>query len=222
MNFAVIFDMDGVLIDSLSPNLKGHQAALKHFGADVTLKDIEEDMHMSMQDKITKWKYKYGVKVNEKDYIEKAVEEQLKFLHNLEVKQEIKDLLIALKENKVKTAIATNSPLSKTKAMLTKLKIAKYFDVIVTSEDVTKHKPNPEMFLLAATRLNIMPERCVVFEDAGTGVLAATAAGMKAVGVQTEFNTKEELKHADVIIKNFKEINYQKITELIKKTTNQL
>lgn len=217
MSFAAIFDMDGVLIDSLTPNLKGHQAALKHFGADISLKDLEEDIHLSMPDKVTKWRYKYGVKMTEKEYIDKAVEMQLKHLHDLEVKIELVHLLRSLKENNIRLAVATNSPRAKAEPILEKVGIRKYFNIIVTGDDVEKRKPNPEMFILAASRLQTKPEKCVVFEDAGTGVLAAKTAGMKAIGVLTEYNSKQELKHADVIVKDFKEINHQKLIELIKR-----
>lgn len=221
MSFAVIFDMDGVIVDSITSNLKGHQAALAHFGISVDLKDIKEDKHLSPQDKITKWKQKYDVEVEQKNYIDKAVEMQLKLLHELEAENGVLALLSELKEHKIKLAVATNSTFLKTKAVLCKIGLFEYFDAIITSEEVEKRKPDPEMFLLAASRLNTKAEKCIVFEDAGTGVLAAKAANMKAIGYKTKYNTRDELKHADLIIENFNELNYEKLEELIKKSETQ-
>ena len=88
----------------------------------------------------------------------------------------------------------------------------KYFDSILSLEQVTKPKPDPEIYLLSAERLGVDPKKCVVFEDSPAGVAAAKGAGMKCVGIATG-TTAEKLAAADVIIKNFNELRVEKIHE---------
>ena len=86
--------------------------------------------------------------------------------------------------------------------------------MIVCAEDVAKHKPDPTIFLEAAKQLGIDPEDCVVVEDAANGIEAAKRAGMKAVGLVTEFHTAEELSQADLVIDKLADLKLEKLCNL--------
>jgi HAD superfamily hydrolase (TIGR01509 family) len=103
---------------------------------------------------------------------------------------------------KYKMALATSSKLEEAEKVLSYFKIKKYFDEIITVDDVKNGKPDPEIYLLAAKRLNVPVEECVVFEDAAHGVDAAKAAGMRVVAVTTNLSV-EKLNDADMILDNF-------------------
>jgi beta-phosphoglucomutase len=87
------------------------------------------------------------------------------------------------------------------------LDITDLFEVIITAEDVEKHKPNPELFLKAAEKLGVNPKECVVIEDAVNGIQAANSAKMFSIALLTKFhNRRSEFKEADKIISNLEEL----------------
>ncbi|MGL4983652.1 MAG: HAD-IA family hydrolase, partial [Plesiomonas sp.] len=82
-------------------------------------------------------------------------------------------------------AVGTGSDTAMAEAILQHMGLRHYFDVLVGANDVTAHKPNPDTFLLCASRMGVAPEQCVVFEDADFGIQAARSAGMAVVDVRT-------------------------------------
>jgi beta-phosphoglucomutase-like phosphatase (HAD superfamily) len=95
--------------------------------------------------------------------------------------------------------------------------IRDYFHAIVGAEDVSRGKPDPEVFLTAAQRIDVTPERCIVIEDAIFGVDAAHSAGMRAIAVATT-NPRELLAHADRVVDTLADLDVEAITELIART----
>ena len=95
----------------------------------------------------------------------------------------VEKTLRLLKQKGLKIGLCSGSYLNQIQLLLTNLNISSYFDAIISCEDTDKHKPDPEPYLIAARKLNVPPEHCLVFEDAETGVKAAKKAGMKCVGV---------------------------------------
>ena len=96
--------------------------------------------------------------------------------------------------------------------ILKKLKISGIFDVIVDGNDVTKAKPNPEVFLKAARKTKCNPKNCIVFEDSVAGIKAANQAGMTSIGI----GDSSILNEAKYNFKNFKELNNAFLDQLIK------
>jgi HAD superfamily hydrolase (TIGR01509 family) len=118
-----------------------------------------------------------------------------------------------LKAHGVRTGIATSAPYLNMEMILSKLPLRNKMQSLLASEDVSKHKPNPEVYLKSALNLDISPERCVVFEDSFSGVTAGKAAGAKVVGVLSTYK-KEELPVCDNYIVDYKGLTYQKLKEL--------
>ncbi|MES2569434.1 MAG: HAD family phosphatase, partial [Verrucomicrobiota bacterium] len=104
-----------------------------------------------------------------------------------------------LREAGVPCSIGSSTHRANIELSLGMIGLAGYFQAIVTAEDVTTGKPDPEVFLLAARRIARLPERCVVFEDAHVGIAAARAGGMRVVAVATT-HPREELAHADLAV----------------------
>lgn len=96
---------------------------------------------------------------------------------------------------RTKIALATMSNSKVVDRLLLEKRIEKYFDVVVTADEVHKPKPDPEIFLLSATKLHVNPEQCIVVEDSIFGVKAAKAAGMKCIAIPSGAYTKEELEN---------------------------
>lgn len=112
----------------------------------------------------------------------------------------------------LKLGIATSSQSDYAYNALDNIKVRAYFDCITTSVEVVKSKPDPEIYLLTAQKLNVDPKDCIVFEDAAHGVLAARSAGMYTIGITTTL-TEEELP-ADLVISSFSDPRLAKVIDV--------
>jgi len=154
-----------------------------------------------------------GYRLSE-NFQKEAGEMELNLMQDKKPNKSLINLLNELKIKKVKVGIGTSSLRWRVDKIIDRLKIKEYFPVIVSSEEVIKHKPNPDLFLKAAEKMNIPPKNCVVIEDAKSGIEAAKRGNMKAIGILTKYNSKGEFNKADLIIKNFSELSYKKIESL--------
>jgi beta-phosphoglucomutase len=117
-------------------------------------------------------------------------------------------MLQELRKRGIKIAVASNSRNAKT--IIRQTKIEHLLDIIVDGYEIEKSKPDPEPFLLAATRIGVAPAHCIVVEDAVTGVEAARRAGMKALGI----GTRERLPNADIVVPNLSTISVDRLLSL--------
>ncbi|RAW01199.1 beta-phosphoglucomutase [Pseudochryseolinea flava] len=199
---AVIFDLDGVIVDTAHYHFLAWKRLANELGIDLTKEDNEKlkgvsRMHsleiiLGLGDgKLALTSYEKEKLANKKnawfvDYVERMSPD--------EIFPGVKDLLHELRERGIKIGLASSSKNAMTVLQL--LHIHHQFDVVVDGTMVVNSKPDPEIFLLAASKLGVTPADCVVFEDAEAGVEAAVAAGMKCVGV----GSAEQLQKADFII----------------------
>ncbi len=114
----------------------------------------------------------------------------------------IEEFLKKLKKQKIKTAIVSGSHKTNVQAALDVFGLSKYFDVIVSGDDLEKRKPDPEPFLYAARKLGLKPEECIAVEDSFSGAKSVRAAGMKLVVVSSP--AKIPIDRHTIVIKNFK------------------
>jgi len=127
-----------------------------------------------------------------------------------------KELIEELKEKRFKTAIGTSTPRANLDFMLKEMKAEKYFDVLVTGEDVKRGKPAPDTFLKAAEKLSVHPGRCIVIEDAVHGIEAGKNAGMAVIAI-TSTRERQDLKPADLIVDSLTELSASDFVNLLKK-----
>jgi HAD superfamily hydrolase (TIGR01509 family) len=118
-----------------------------------------------------------------------------------------------LDKHNITMAIATSGIQVNIDFMFEHVPIKQYFNKIINSNDIEKGKPDPEIFLKTAEELGILPENCVVFEDSIAGVQSGKAAGMKVVALTTT-HTKEELGEADLVIDDYRAIDFEKLTSI--------
>jgi beta-phosphoglucomutase len=213
---AVILDMDGVIIDS-NP---AHKIALKQFcekygyslGDDQLLKGIygrtnKEWIADLFGRKLT------GEEVHHYEEEKEEIFRQL-FKKDLRTVPGLPDFLENLQLKNIPCAIGTSAPRSNVDYVLAGTGIGKYFIAILDESDVEHGKPNPEIYLKVAARLNFPPEHCIVFEDSLSGITAAQAAGCKVVGVTTT-HSKEEFSHTDFTIADFRNIDPMQLIEVV-------
>lgn len=208
MNYlGAIFDLDGVLVDTAKYHYEAWKKLANQLQIPFTevdnerLKGISREQSLELLLAFGNQPYSQA----EKDiFIQEKNQNYLSLIQNMtaaEVLPGVKESLALLKSKGV--GIALGSASKNAKMILKVTDLSKYFDVIVDGNDVIVAKPDPSVFLLAAKKLGLSAEKCVVFEDAYAGTLAAKAAAMYCVGVGRRIN----LPDADEVINDFTELN---------------
>ena len=206
---AVIFDMDGVLIDSEPKWFKVEEMLFKKYNVVGNPIDVKSEI-MSLSDvntlKLLKKKFNIPAEIEEMQKFRWKVLLEL-YEEELTLRKGAQKLLDYIKKNNIPCALATSSPPIIVDFVLKKTKIRNYFQSIITVDKVRNSKPAPDMFLKAAEELNIDPKNCLVLEDAPNGIKAAKEAGMQCIGVLHSFNSKKDLVGAFKIVDELTEIN---------------
>ena len=208
MRGCVIFDMDGVLIDSQPFHYNTDMEVIKAAGALPRFADVERLAGVALRDRCFAYKSEYGLSLPLDELINLHVSILMKLFRETDLRpiNGIPELLASLKGARVKTAVASSSSLALIRLVLEKLQISEYFDALVTGEEVKNSKPAPDIFIKAAELLGCPPENCAVVEDSANGVLAAKNAGMYCVAYRNISSGKQDLSPADMIINSFEEI----------------
>lgn len=214
---AVIFDMDGLLIDS-EPFWK--KAEREVFG---TLDIQVTDLHSSITSRMTTgevtaywynfkpWEHKTLAEV-EREVIERVGE---LIEHQGEIMPGVKKTLRHFKKYGYKIGLATNSPEMLISTVLKKLAIEHYFDVTLSADHVQSGKPSPDIYLQIALILSVDPAKCLVFEDSESGITAAIAAGMTVVAVPDKNqNNSKAFDQADIKIRSLMDLSKDHLKSL--------
>ncbi|CAN0519765.1 unnamed protein product [Laminaria digitata] len=180
---AVIFDMDGIIIDSEPLWKQAEKEVFSAVGVDVK-KELTAITAALTAKEVTKYWYNYMPWKNKSlDEVENEVIDLVGHListHGVAIKG-IKELLAFFKAKGFKIGLATNAPFRLIPIVLNKIGIADYFEVISSAEFEKEGKPNPDVYLTTAYKLGIHSGKCIVFEDSSSGLNAAKIAGMKVV-----------------------------------------
>lgn len=201
---AVIFDLDGTLLDNNSYHLKSWLRYLKNIGRSISEEEYNANVNGRTNSDVIR--YIYGKDVTDEEILKYTLEKEA--LYRELYKPFIKPIpglikfLELLQDKNIPMAIATSGIQPNIDFMFEEVPIRQFFKEIVNSSHITKGKPDPEIYLKVASLLNVTPGNCLVFEDAVVGIKAAKAAGMKVIAVATT-QTKEELSIADMIIDDY-------------------
>lgn len=205
---AVLFDCDGVLVDSEPALAEIAALALQDFGAAAKPEDFKSYIGMGEEKYLGDVVAKYGVAMSEAIKLhvyDKYAQLATKYVQPF---AGIRDLLLQLKSAWYKIAVASSADMIKVATNLAVLGLPDgTFDAVITGSDIERKKPFPDIYLLAASRCGVAPSRCFVIEDAVSGVQAGKSAGMTCVGF-TSTHTAEELTGAgaDVIINDIRDV----------------
>jgi HAD superfamily hydrolase (TIGR01509 family) len=184
---AIIWDLDGTLIDSSAYHWEAWQEVMTAENLPLTYEEYVADFG-KRNDEILRGRLGPDLTDGDIARITGAKEERYRELvreRGLKLLPGAGYWLNQLKADGWLQALATSSPRGNIGAVFAALGIEKFFDVVVSSEEVERGKPHPDVFLAAAVKLSIAPGRCIVIEDAPAGIEAAHRAGMKAIGVRT-------------------------------------
>ena len=180
---AVLWDMDGTLVDSEEYWLSSEQSLAQEFNGTWEAQDGLELIGMSLYDSTKVMKAKMGLELEPEEIINRLTDDVVAQLEvSIPWRPGAQELLRELKKRGVKTALVTMSMKRMAESVANQIPFDA-FDVIVAGDMVTHGKPHPEPYLLAAQLLGVDPKNCVAFEDSHTGLSSAEAAGTKAIGV---------------------------------------
>jgi len=211
---AVIFDMDGVLLDNFEAWKKFDGIFLEQFGI-IPDKEYSIFVNGRSQEEVAIWlKQKYNLKESA-EQIQTSKINYIKKVYEIESKpmEGIENLLKKIKKSGLKLALCSGAKMWMIDAVLDRFHWRDYFDVIVSSDHVNYiGKPNPEIYLHTARLLNVKPENCVVFEDAENGVEAAKRAGMKCIAVPNSRWSFGDFSRADLVVSSLED---EKILEFL-------
>ena len=180
MIHAIIFDMDGVLIDSQPMHYLGDQQTLAAHSVEVPVEEMTAYAGTTNQLRFELFKERYHLDADVADMIREREATMIRLVRESDAvpTEGSVALLESIKADGLKTAVASSSSYPFIYAVLEKLGILSYFDLIFSGEDVKNGKPAPDVFLETCEKLQETPETCVVIEDSANGVLAAVRAGM--------------------------------------------
>ena len=206
---AVIFDMDGVLIDSQPYHFKADIDTMAEYGVIKDQKFYEAFAGTLTDNRMRTLRDMFGLDVPAEELIEKREKMILDIMANEDIKpvSGIPELLRSIKALGLKTAVASSSGIELIELVLDRLGIAVYFDSITSGNDVKRGKPSPDIFLLAAERIGAEPSECLVVEDSENGVKAAKSAGMTALGYVNPTSGNQCLDMADAVIDDFRKVD---------------
>ena len=207
---AVIFDLDGTLIDSMDVWSKRDEEYLGFFGHEVPKNLQEEITHLTLTETANYFKDKFKIQDSTQEIISTWNTMALHhYSNNIELKDSVIPFLKSLKDKGLKIALATSNSVPLLEAVLKNTGIYHFFDAITTTEEVKKSKDNPDIYLLSADKLNVNPKECLVFEDIVQAVKGAKLSGATVYAIydKSSEHQKEELeKLADKYIFSFNEL----------------
>jgi beta-phosphoglucomutase len=216
-NYAAIFDMDGVLIDTYHAHFQSWLSMAKRAGLSFTEAEFAPTFGRTSREIIAHF-WGQG-RFNDAEIAALDNEKEQAFREiiavNFPAMHGVHNLLIDLHAAGWKLAVGSSGPPENVDLTMDRLGKRDLFSAIVTGMDVTRGKPDPQVFLLAAERLGVPPLRCVVIEDAQPGIAAAKAAGMAAVGLVSTGRTHKELAAADFVVDSLADISPQVLGALI-------
>jgi len=211
---AVIFDLDGVIVDTAHYHFVAWKRLAKELGIDFTEVENEQLKGVSRMRSLEIILELGNLRLSQEEMDRLATKKNQWFVDYInamkpnEIFPGVKEMIQDIRAGGIKIALASSSKNADT--VLTLLNIKNLFDVIVDGTMITHTKPDPEIFLLAAKKLDLPPSDCLVFEDAEAGVEAAIAAGMKCIGV----GSTQQLSRANVVVAKTPDFDIQKIKNI--------
>ncbi|MEA5401474.1 beta-phosphoglucomutase [Arcicella sp. DC2W] len=208
---ACLFDLDGVIVDTAVYHFQAWRRLANELGFDFTEHQNEQLKGISRMESLELILNWGNVSLTEAEKVEWATRKNdwyldlVKLMTPNEVLPGVAKFLTDLREAGIKIALGSASKNSK--LILERINMLDYFDAIIDGNNITKGKPDPQVFLMGAEATNALPSECVVFEDAVAGVQAAKAGGMKAIGV----GSADVLTEADFVIATFDEMTLERL-----------
>ncbi|MDB1750732.1 HAD-IA family hydrolase [Enterococcus avium] len=216
---AIIFDMDGVLVDSEYTYFQSKSQILSEAGH-----EVEDSYHFQFMGTTSdymweKMKQEFSLPLSVAEYIQQmtALRQAMIKRDGIRVIPHVQEFVKGLSQAGLKLAVASSSSLAEIKVNLAEIGLSEYFSEVVSTEEVEHSKPAPDVYLTAAERIGIMPENCLGIEDTKNGTGAVRNAGMVCVGFANPAFPKQDLAFADRVVSSFSELDADSLTKIYQK-----
>ena len=214
--FGAIFDWDGVVVDSSSHHEESWERLAKETGFTLPVGHFKKGFGMKNEfiiPNLLNWSSRLE-EIQELSLRKEALYREILIEWGIRALPGVAECLGELSKRRIPCAIGSSTHRLNIDTILSVIGLESYFAAIVTAEDVSRGKPDPEVFLAAAGRIGVAPNRCVVFEDALVGIEAAHRGGMKVVAVATT-NPIEKLMGADLAVHRLDELSVDQLAALV-------
>lgn len=214
---AVIFDMDGVIINSESIHFKIECRSFELLGINVSDEEHYSYVGATLDELWKRVALRHHLKKSAQELTDFHIKQVLDVFSSMSLSPitGFDKIVNELKNHQTKIALASSSPRQLINIILNKLNLSSFFDIIVSGEEVERSKPAPDIFMKAREMLCIPRENCIIIEDSHNGVTAAKAAGIKCVGFQNPDSGVQNLEYADLIVHEYSELNFNKMNGLL-------
>jgi HAD superfamily hydrolase (TIGR01509 family) len=213
----VIFDMDGVIVDTEPVHRYAYFKLFSQLNIDVT-----EELYTSLTGTSTRNTFQqiktiFDLSEDVEDLIQRKrmiFNDAFDTKEDLDLLEGVRDLIIDLYENGMQLILASSASKVTIERVFNRFKLHNYFAHKVSGEDFPKSKPDPAIFVHAASLSLLDKSNCIVIEDSTNGVNAAIAAGIYCIGYKSNNSKDQDLTAANMVVNRFSELNYQSIVEL--------
>lgn len=210
----VIFDMDGVIVDTEPVHNYAYYRHFKELGIEVSAEMFATFTGNSTKNVFQKIKEHFGVTEDIPTLVEKKrslFNDAFDTKADLFLLEGVEDLIKQLHQNGIQLILASSSSKVTINRVFNRFKLDTYFSHIVSGEDFPQSKPNPDIFLEAVRLSKSNKENCIVIEDSTNGIKAAHAAGVFCVGYKSVNSKKQDYSLANLVIDSFEELDYKNI-----------
>ncbi len=220
---ALIFDFDGLIIDTETPDYQSWQEIYREHGCEFPLEKWASIVGGTASSDFDP--YVYLEKISSKPVDREAIwvkrrKRDVELIEAQPILPGVQEYLADARRLGLKVGVASSSPESWVMGHLTRLGLIEKFDCVCTADDVEKTKPDPALFLATAEGLKVSPAHAIVFEDSPNGVLGAKRAGMFVVAVPNPFTAKLSLDEANLILPSLADLPLDDLLELIDQRTH--
>jgi len=214
---AVIFDFDGIVLDSETPEYESHRRIYARCGVALTVDEWCGVIGTWSEGHDEQWFVRLCERSAQAPARDEYFAERRRIFDEVvpaDPMRGVPELLAALRQASIPTAIASSAPAHWVAGAVERLGIRLLFDAVVTGDEVARRKPAPDVYLEAARRLGVDPRRSIAIEDSGPGITAARAAGMKAVAIPHWLTERHDLTDADLTVAHAGELTLARLGTL--------
>lgn len=215
---AVLFDVDGTLVDTEKIQSDAYARVLEQYGHSMTEPTEHGTIHVPGETTDATWerlKERHGIVEETEKLASLKREAAMATMKTGIVPMDGAVELMRELHKSIKIALVSSAKEERLKTIISGLGIGSYVDAIVSAEDVSRVKPDPEPYVVAARKLGVLPTECIVIEDAAVGVASGKAASMKVVAVPNEYTIKMDLSAADMRVRSLEELSYDTLCNLV-------
>jgi HAD superfamily hydrolase (TIGR01509 family) len=214
---AVIFDFDGIVLDSETPEYESHRRIYERCGVTLTIAEWCEVIGVWSEGHDERWFARLCAQSAAAPARDAYFAERQRIFEETipaDPMRGVRELLTQLREARIPTAVASSAPARWVVGAVERIGIRPLFDAVVTGDEVAHRKPAPDVYLEAALRLGVDPRRSIAIEDSGPGLAAARAAGMKSVAIPHWLTARHDLSGADLTVAHAGELTLNRLAAL--------